>query len=66
MRKRTRGMSLVDVIVGVALMLVMFLALAALLRASLVLSTIVKAKAAALEIANSNMENLRGLSYDGQ
>lgn len=64
MNTRTRGMSLVDVVVGVGLMLVMFLALAGILRASLVLSTIVKAKAAALEIANAQMEYLRGLSYD--
>jgi hypothetical protein len=58
-----RGFSLIDVVVGIALMLVLFLALFGILRASLVLSTLVKAKSAATEIASTQMEYLRGLSY---
>lgn len=61
---RHRGFSLVDVLVGVALLLVVFLALIGILRASLQLSTLAKAKATAVEIANMQMEYLRGLSYD--
>jgi hypothetical protein len=63
MSSSSRGFSLIDVIVGIALMLVLFLALFGLLRASLVLSTITKAKAAAVELASTDMEYLRGLSY---
>lgn len=58
------GFSLVDVIVGVALMLVLFLALFGILRASLTLSALTKAQAAAIELANTQLEYLRGLSYD--
>lgn len=58
------GFGLVDVIVGVALMLVIFLALFGVLRASLMLSTLAKAKAYAVELASTQMEYLRGLSYD--
>ncbi len=61
---RSRGFGLVDVIVGVALMLVMFLALFGVLRASLVLSALAKAKATAVELASTQMEYLHGLSYD--
>lgn len=59
-----KGFGLVDVIVGIALMLVLFLALFGVLRASLMLSTLAKAKASAVELASSQMEYLRGLSYD--
>jgi hypothetical protein len=59
-----RGFGLIDVIVGIALMLVLFLALFGILRASLVLSTLTKAEAAGTEVANTKMEYLRGLSYD--
>ena len=59
-----RGMSLIDVVVGIALMLVLFLALFGVLRTSLTLSTQAKAEAAAVELANTQMEYLRGLSYD--
>ena len=60
----SRGFGLIDVIVGVALMLVLFLALFGILRASLVLSALEKAEAAGTEIASTQMEYLRGLSYD--
>ena len=64
MSRVPRGFGLVDVIVGVALMLVIFLALFGVLRASLILSTLAKAKAYAVELASTQMEYLRGLSYD--
>ena len=63
-RLRRGGFGFVDVIVGVALMLVLFLALFGVLRASLVLSSLAKAKAAAVELANTQVEYLRGISYD--
>lgn len=59
-----KGFSLIDVIVGVALLLVLFLALFGVLRASLTLSTITKAGAGAVALANTQMEYLRGISYD--
>lgn len=58
------GFGLVDVIVGIALMLILFLSLFGVMRASLMLSTLAKAKAAAVELASTQMEYLRGLSYD--
>ncbi|MFZ1075634.1 MAG: carboxypeptidase-like regulatory domain-containing protein [Minisyncoccia bacterium] len=64
MLPRARAFSLIDVVVGVALLLVLFMALFGVLRASLVLSTVAKAQAAAVELANTQMEYLRGLSYD--
>ncbi|MFZ2167699.1 MAG: carboxypeptidase-like regulatory domain-containing protein [Minisyncoccia bacterium] len=64
MVRHLRGFSLIDVIVGVALLLVTFLALFGVLRASLTLSTITKAKAAGVELGNSQMEYLRGFSYE--
>jgi len=59
-----RGFSLIDTLVGAAMMLVVFLALFGLLRASLAVSVVAKAKTTALETANIQMEYLRGLSYD--
>ena len=62
--KPARGMSLVDVVVGTALMLVIFTALFGLLRASALVSSLAKSKAGATAMAESQMEYLRGLSYD--
>lgn len=59
-----RGFSIIDVIVGVALMLTIFLALFGLLRSSLLLSAVVKANATATEIASAHMEYMHGISYD--
>ena len=64
MSRCTRGFGIVDVIVGVALMLIIFLSLFGVLRASLMLSALAKAKATAVELASTQMEYLRGLSYD--
>jgi type II secretory pathway pseudopilin PulG len=61
---RFRGFGLIETVVSIALMLVLFLALFGILRSSLTLSTLAKAKAAATELANSQIEYFHGLSYD--
>lgn len=58
-----RGMSLVDVIVGSALVLMVFLAFFALLRSSLLVSAVAKATAGATAVTNSQMEYVRSLEY---
>lgn len=57
-------MSLVDVIVGSALILLVFLALFGLLRTSLLISSSAKAKAGATAVATTQLEYLRSLPYD--
>ncbi len=57
-------MSLIDVVVGVALILIVFLALLGLLRASLLISSSSKAKAGATAVATTHIEYLRSLPYD--
>ncbi|HEX8947014.1 MAG TPA: carboxypeptidase-like regulatory domain-containing protein [Candidatus Paceibacterota bacterium] len=64
MNIRARGMTLIDVLVGSALIVIVFLALMGVLRASLLVSDLAKARAAASSLADSQMEYLRGLSYD--
>lgn len=64
MSRPVRGFSLIDVIVGIGLLLVVFMSLFGILRASLVLSAFTKAKATATELANSQVEYMRGISYD--
>lgn len=64
MSRARLGFGFVDVIVGIALMLTLFLALFGVLRASFMLSALAKARASAIELAGSQMEYLRGLSYD--
>lgn len=59
-----RGFSLIDVIVATALVLVLFLSLMGILKASIAVSTLARAKAGATTIAQAQMEYLRGLSYD--
>lgn len=59
-----RGMSLVDVIVGSAMVLIVFVALVGLLRASVLITGVSKARAGATAIAETKMEYIRGLSYD--
>jgi len=56
-------MSLVDVIVGSALILIVFLALLGLLRTSLLISSSAKAKAGATAVASTQMEYIRSLTY---
>lgn len=60
----SRGFGLIDVLVGTALMLVVFLALFGILRASLLIASLAHAKAGATTIAQVQMEYLRSLSYD--
>jgi len=68
--KRTRGlpaqagMTLIDVLVGTAVALMIFLAVYGLLRASAQISTLATETAAATAIANSQMEYIRSLPYD--
>lgn len=57
-------MTLVDVLVGTALILIVFLVLLGLLRASLLISTSAKAKAGATAVASTQMEYIRSLAYD--
>ena len=64
MSRELRGFSLIEAIVGVALMLLLFLSLFGVLRASLMLSAIAKSKAVAIELASTQMEYLHGLAYD--
>ena len=59
-----RGMSFMDVIIGTALLLMIFVALSGLLRNSLVIASIAKNKAVATAVAESQMEYVRSLSYD--
>lgn len=61
---KERGMSLIDVIVGTALVLIIFLALMGVLRASILVASLAKSRAGAASIASSQMEYLRGISYD--
>ncbi len=57
-------MSLVDVIVGTALVVTVFAGLFGILRASLQISGLSKLKATATTIASSQIEYIRSLSYD--
>ncbi len=57
-------MTLIDVIVGSALVLIIFVSLLGILRASILVSSLAKARAGASSLAGSQMEYLRGLSYD--
>lgn len=59
-----RGMSFVDVIVGTALIVIIFTALTGLLRSSLQVTRLAKTRALATAIAESQMEYVRSLSYD--
>ncbi len=64
MNAPSRGMSLIDVVIGTALLLIVFLSLFGLLHASVLVSTFVKSEAAATAIANTQMEYIRSLPYD--
>ncbi len=64
MMRPVRGASLIDVVVGSFLVLVVFLSLFGLLRASLLVSSIAKARAAATSVATSQLEMVRSLDYD--
>ena len=57
-------MTLIDVVIGTALILIVFMGLFGLLRASIDVVQLTKAKAIATTIAESQMEYVRSLSYD--
>lgn len=57
-------MSFVDVIVGTALVLIIFTALVGLLRSSLQVTSLAKSRAIATAVAESQLEYIRSLSYD--
>lgn len=59
-----RGMSFMDVIVGTALVLIIFTVLTGLLRSSLQVAQVAKTRSVATAIAESQMEYIRSLSYD--
>lgn len=59
-----RGFSFIDVVVGSALILIIFLSLTTLLRTSLLVASVAKARAGATGVANTAMEHVRSLPYD--
>lgn len=60
----SRGVSLVDVLVGSALVLIIFLGIFGVIRASLAVSSLAKLKNTATAIATTRMEYIRSLQYD--
>lgn len=64
MYPRYKGFSLIDVVVGIALILILFLSLFGILKASLMVSSLVRAKTGASAVAATHMEYLRGISYN--
>lgn len=62
--RHTRGVSLIDAVVGTALVLIMFLALFSVLRVSVTVSALAKAKSEAIALLSEQMEYVRSLSYD--
>lgn len=61
--QRLRGMTLIDVVVGTAIIALVFIAIVGVARASLAVASTAKAKAAAQSIAQNEMEYIRGLTY---
>ncbi len=59
-----RGVSLIDAVVGSALVLVIFLALIGVMRSSLLIASLAKAKAGATAVADNQMEYVRATPYD--
>jgi hypothetical protein len=62
-RDLLRGMGLIDVIIGIGLMVVVFMAIFTALRVAFELAQLAKAKAVATQLASSRVEYLRSLSY---
>jgi hypothetical protein len=60
---KPRGMTLIDVVVGTALIVIVFVVLFGLMRASLQVSTVIKNESTAMTIANNQMEYIRSLPY---
>jgi len=63
-RRPSRGLSLIDVVIGSALFALVFLALIGLMRSSLLVASLAKAKAGATAVANTQMEYIRSFPYD--
>jgi hypothetical protein len=63
-RQSVRGVSLIDAVVGSALVLLIFLALIGLMRSSLLVASLAKAKAGATAVGDNQMEYIRSLPYD--
>lgn len=57
------GFSLIDVLVGTALILILFVGLLVTLRVTTTLATASREKSAAAAVADTEIEHLRGLSY---
>ncbi|MBC8465117.1 MAG: carboxypeptidase regulatory-like domain-containing protein [Parcubacteria group bacterium] len=60
----SRGFSLIDIVVGAALFLVVFLSLAGVFRISIGVVAHSKARVGALAVAQERIESIRSLSYD--
>ena len=60
---RSRGVTLIDTVVGTALMLVVFIGIAAVFQLSIDVVTNNKARAGAIALANERMEYIRSLAY---
>jgi hypothetical protein len=60
----SRGMTLIDVVVGTALTLIVFMALYGVLRLSIRLSNLATDTMAASAIASDRMESIRALPYE--
>ena len=60
---RSRGVTLIDTVVGTALMLVVFLGITAIFKLSIDVVTNNKARAGAIALANERMEYIRSLAY---
>ncbi len=63
LRTDSRGLSLIDTIVGTALMLVVFMGIAAAFQLTVDVVSNSKARAGAIALANERMEYLKSLSY---
>ena len=59
----SRGVTLIDALVGTALMLLVFIGIAAVFQISLDVVTNSKIRAGAIALLNERMEYLRSLSY---
>lgn len=63
MTRRHRGFSLIDILVGTALLSILFVGLLVTLRAATSLATVSREKSAAASLTESELEYLHGLSY---
>ncbi|GIW68221.1 MAG: hypothetical protein KatS3mg099_169 [Candidatus Parcubacteria bacterium] len=64
MRATARGMTLIDALIGVALIAVVFVGLAGVFRLSLVMVTLNKMRVGAVALASERMEVILGMEYN--